>query len=223
MSLYKLRTPRTSPGGSNATTTTPQRRILPWRGTVKAQIRLTVIAASIIVPGPVARAVAQVAVPEPIFVQLSGPGSAHPTEHVSFCYQKVDYPYTPENRGDNEEGAFVARKKATVTLRIIEAHTGIVRAKKVIAVTPGALPSDPCVEYVVPAVASIASLIGAVPPAATPASYIGVVSVSGQPLPPSVVTSSLQIFTLGQNGLPSNVRIIPPVVTCPANDYPCVY
>jgi hypothetical protein len=206
MTLYKLRAPRTSPGGRNKTTLRS----------------LALIAAGVIVPGPVARGVAQIALPEATLVQISGPGSAYPTEHISLCYEKVDYPYTPENPGGSEEGSFVARKKATVTLRIIEAHTGMVRAKKVIAVTPGALPSDPCVEYVVPTIVSTASLTASALPTSTP-TYIGVVSISGQPLPPSVVTSSLQIFTLGQNGLPANGRFIPPTVTCPANDYPCAY
>jgi hypothetical protein len=195
-------------------------RLRPWGGSMKNWIRLALIASSMIVPGLVGRGAAQIALPSITFVQVSGPGSAYPTEHLSFCYTRLDYPYTPEDPGGSEEGAFVPRAKATVTLRIVDATTGAEKAKKVLAVTPGALPSDPCVEFVVPAVVSTASVIASVAPASTPV-YIGVVSVSSQPLPPSAVSSSLQIFAVGQNGLPTNVRVIPPAVTCPANDFPC--
>jgi hypothetical protein len=207
-------------------------RLIPWRISLKTQTRLGLIASIIVAPGLLGHAMAQVAaLPNVTLVQITGPGSAYPTEHLSLCYSKLDYPYTPEDPGGTEEGSFVPKEKATVTLRIVDITTGAEKVKNVILLTPGILPSDPCVEFVVPAVtttstssvdASIESAATTVAPASTPA-YVGVVSVSSQPLPPSAVTSSLQIFTPGVNGLPTNVRFIPPAVTCPANDYPCAY
>jgi hypothetical protein len=202
-------------------------RFFPWSRSMKTLIRLALIASSILVPGLLDRALAQIVLPEVTLVQVSGPGSAYPTEHLSFCYSKLDYPYTPENAGGTEEGSFAPKRKATVTLRIVDITTGVEKVKKVILVTPGALPPDPCVEYIVPAVTSTstASSIGsaaAATPASTPA-YIGVVSISSGLIPPSAVTSSLQIFTPSANGLPTNVRFIPPAVTCPADGYPCAY
>ncbi|MBV9267685.1 MAG: hypothetical protein JO061_16065, partial [Acidobacteriaceae bacterium] len=166
-------------------------------------------------------------------VQVSGPAKAFPTEQVSLCYSSLEYPYVPENRGgssESGEGFFLPRKKASVTLRIIRADDHTEVAKKMISVTPGALPGDPCLEYVVPAAiisstgsadSSIAAdLVSALP---STAAYIGVVSISAQPLPPSAVSSSMQIFALGPNGLPVNPRVVPPSVTCPADEFPCSY
>jgi len=198
-------------------------RLLPWRN----QIRLALIAASVTVCVFQGRAVAQVALPTFTLVQVSGPAQAYPTEQISLCYSALDYPYVPENSGGSSEsggGSFSPKKAKTVTLRIVDAGSHSEVAKKVISVAPGALPGDPCLEYVVPAATTTSSGLSAISVTlpATPA-YIGVVSVSSQPLPPSAVSSSLQIFTLGPNGLPVNPRIVPPSVTCPADQYPCSY
>ena len=199
------------------------RRLLPWRN----QIRLALIIACIAVCALHDRAAAQIALPTFTLVQISGPAQAYPTEQLSLCYSSLDYPYVPENSGGSSEsggGSFSPKKAKTVTLRIVDAGSHSEVAKKVISVTPGALPSDPCLEYVVPAATTTSTGLSAasITLPSTPA-YIGVVSVSSQPLPPSAVSSSLQIFALGANGLPVNPRIVPPSVTCPADEYPCSY
>lgn len=192
------------------------------------QIRLALIATSIAACGLPHRALAQVAVPDVTLVQIFGPGHAYPTEHVSLCFSRLDYPYVPENRGGSGGDSFVPKKAATVTLRIVEMTTGTEVAKNVISVTPGALPGDPCIEYVVPSsttsTALPASLIGG---GSTPA-YIGLVSDKHKDWflenePPSAVTASFQIFALGADGLPVNPRVIPASVTCQADAFPCSY
>ena len=195
----------------------------------KSQVRLALIVASIAFCGLLDRAVAQVVIPNVTLVQISGPGHAYPTEILSLCYAKLDYPYTPENRGSSESGgeSFAPKKAAKVTLRIVEMTTGTEVAKNVIFVAPGALPADPCAEYVVPAATTTSTArsngSAVTVPASTPA-YIGIVSVSSEPVPPSAVTSSFQIYTLGADGLPVSPRVIPPSVTCPADDFvPCSY
>jgi hypothetical protein len=118
-------------------------------------------------------------------------------------------------------------KPSTATLRILDAITGAEKVKKDVSFPvegSPALPSDPCVEYVIPTVSSTtAALIAAPAPAIAPAVYIGVVSVSSEPVPPGVApVSSLDIFT-PIFGVPANIRHIVPSVTCPPSDTPCVY
>ena len=186
-------------------------------------IRLALIASSVICPGLLDRAMAQIAVPNATLVQVTGPAFAFPNEHLSLCFAKLDYPYTPEDPGGATEGSsFIARKKATVTLRIIDSTTGTEKVKKVVTVTPPALPSDPCVEFVVPAVTTTSTSVTTAAVITTSPVYIGVVSVSSEPVPPSAVSSSLQIFTPTLTGTPANFRVIPTAVTCPYNEY-CAY
>jgi len=202
---------------------------LSWR----VPVRLALIAAIVTVCASHERAAAQIALPTVTLVQVAGPGNAYPTEQVSFCFSKIDWKYTPENNGPSEsgEGFFLPKKNANVTLRIIDESTGHEVAKKTMAITPGALPSDPCVRFVVPAITSSSAAfasssigveaVGVPTVLSTP--YIGVVSVSSEPVPPSIVISSLEIFSLGANGLPVNPRVIPSSVTCPADEFPCSY
>src|SRR5215472_4012167 len=125
---------------------------LSWR----VPVRLALIAAIVTVCASHERAAAQIALPTVTLVQVAGPGNAYPTEQVSFCFSKIDWKYTPENNGPSEsgEGFFLPKKNANVTLRIIDESTGHEVAKKSMAITPGALPSDPCVRFVVPAITS---------------------------------------------------------------------
>jgi hypothetical protein len=202
---------------------------LSWR----IQVRLVLIAATATVFALNERAAAQIALPTVTLVQVAGPGNGYPTEQVSFCFSKIDWKYTPENNGPSESGEsfFLPKKKANVMLRIIDESTGHEVAKKSIAITPGALPSDPCVRFVVPAITPTSTALASLSigveaigvPAVLSTPYIGVVSVSSQPVPPSIVTSSLEIFSLGANGLPVNPRVIPSSVTCPADEFPCSY
>ena len=197
---------------------------------MKNHIRLAFITTSIAVCALHGRAVAQIGLPPITLVQISGPAQAYPTEQLSLCYAGLDWTYTPENR-NGSNGSFLPKKKATVTLRIVDAGSRSELGKKVISITPEALPGDPCLQYVVPAASATstgaaASSIGSAAssdPPSTPA-YIGILSVSSQPFPPSAASSSLQIFALGANGLPANPRVVPPSVTCPADDLlTCAY
>lgn len=121
----------------------------------------------------------------------------------------------------------IEQKPSAATLRIVDARTGAEKAKKDIMLPVDgspALPPDPCVEFVVPAVTASPGTTSIFPPGATaPAIYIGVVSVSSEPVPPGVsVVSSLDIF-LPVFGIATNIRHVVPSVTCPPGEFPCVY
>lgn len=197
---------------------------------MKTRIPSAFVAVSIVSLGLIGRAAAQVA-PDPppttgTLVQIAGPASGYPNEHVVFCFTKVKPRYTPENPVDVGHSQ-VPEKPDSATLVIIDAFTGAEKAKKQITLPVAgspALPSDPCVEYVVPAsVASSTIGFVEVTAIASPQMLIGVVSVSSEPVPPAAVTSSLEIFTPGPFGIPLNIRHIPPIVTCPSGETPCVY
>jgi hypothetical protein len=193
----------------------------PTRGlTMKKRIWLAVVASSI-VPGLVDRAVAQ-PISALTTTQITGPALANLGDHLIVCmnFSKVNFRYTSQ-----------------VQMQILNSVTGAVLTQKQFTVQPAgstALPPDPCLEYVIPA-AVTTSTIGseAAAPAVRPI-YIGLVSlnpqplppdtaVSSQPLPPGTVISSLHVFTPGLFGVPTNIRYIPPVVTCPPGEEPCVY
>jgi hypothetical protein len=191
-------------------------------------MRWALIATCIALPGLLDRAYAQVAPGVGTLVQITGPALANPGEHLSFCFQRVEFKYTSTNPVDVGH-SLVKDQPGTATLRIVDAVTGAEKAKKDIALPvegSPALPSDPCVEYVVPVVSTssvVTSILSPAPAASAPAIYIGVVSVSSQPLPPGVApVSSLDIFT-PIFGIPANIRHVPNGPTCPPGEYPCVY
>ncbi len=178
------------------------------------------LAFAIAIPALLNHAAAQVATNT--FVQVTGPALAFPGEQISFCFQQIKFNYTaqsPQNPADVGHSQ-VPEKPQTATLRLLDAITGIVVAQKdvtfPVAGSP-ALPSDPCVDYTIPATADT----GAV--ADRHKDWIGVVSISGQPLPPGAApNSSFDIFT-PVFGFPTNVRHIAPGPTCPTSSAPCVY
>jgi hypothetical protein len=192
------------------------------------------VIASFTIPGLLKTAAAQVGPPTDTFVQVIGPAQASPGEHLSFCFQRVKYKYTPQNpsQGPVDVGHALSKDKPdTATLRILDGITGAEKAKKDITFPvegSPALPSDPCVEFVVPVVAasSTATAIIFPPPvAAAPMIFIGVVSVSSEPvppLPPGVTQlSSLDIY-VPVFGIPTNVRHVATSATCPSSGSPCV-
>jgi hypothetical protein len=189
------------------------------------------IACSITILGTLEPAAAQEVSSVSTIVQITGPASASPGEHVSFCYQSVKYNYTPQNPSQNpvEVGhSFAKDKPASATLRILDGITGEEKAKKQIMLPVSgspALPSDPCVEFVVPALTSslITSTSIAAPGATAHAIFLGVVSVSSEPVPPGAApVSSLEVF-LPVFGVPTNVRHVATSVTCPSADRACVF
>jgi hypothetical protein len=191
-------------------------------------MRWALIATCIALPGLLNRADAQVAPSVGTFVQITGPALANPGEHLSFCFQKVEFKYTSQNPVDVGH-SLVKGEPGTATLRIVDAVTGAEKARKDITLPvegSPALPPDPCVKYVVPAVSASSfttSILSPTPAASAPAIYIGVVSVSSQTLPPGVApVSSLDIFT-PIFGIPTNIRHVSNGPTCPPGEYPCVY
>jgi len=191
---------------------------------MKKRMRLALIASSIVIPGLLDRAVAQPVPALSTFVQVTGPASGYPQEHIALCYSKIEWKTLPQTPGNPVVGTSLG-SPGTLTLQILDAGTGAEKAKKQIGLpVTTALPPDPCLEYVIPAAVTTSVIgfeVGAA--AASPPVYIGVVSLNPQPLPPAAVISSLEVFTPGPNGIPTNIRHIPPAVTCPAGESPCVY
>jgi hypothetical protein len=208
---------------------------------MKMQVRLALIAPSMLVTALLPRAVAQVALPD-IFVQVTSAGLGYPGETVSFCFSTVRVSYNSQNQTETDVGYSLDKQKPGVaTLQIINADTHSKVAEKDVTLPPPGspeLPSDPCVQYNIPLAVTSSSLICAsCPPASSASAYIGLVSVSSEPVPPTTgsaevssepvppvsVVSSLEIFTLGTNGFPQNVRHISSSSTCPSLQGPCLY
>ena len=190
--------------------------------------------ASFTIPGLLKTVAAQVGPPTDTFVQVIGPALASPGEHVSFCFQRIKYNYTPQNPSQSpvSVGHSLAKDKPdTATLRILDGVTGAEKAKKDVTFPvegSPALPSDPCVEFVVPALAASPTGTAIVfpPVPAAPMIFIGVVSVSSEPvppLPPGVTQlSSLDIY-LPVFGIPTDLRHVATSATCPSSGSPCVF
>jgi len=193
---------------------------------MEKQIPVAVIAAIAFVCGQPERASAQVAPNPNTLVQISGPALGLPGETLQICYQRVQPTYVPQNPVDVGHSQAKERPDA-VTLLILDAVTGAQKARKDFTLpVPGspALPSDPCVTYPIPAVTATATIGTTVitPPGAPPI-YLGVVSVSSTLLPTSADISSLEIYTPGSNGTPTNIRHITPAATCQSGLLPCAY
>jgi hypothetical protein len=188
---------------------------------MKKRISLALIASSMVVPGLLDRAVAQ-PVPALTTTQISGPALAVSGEHLLFC---MDGHHIMPSEATTATLQIVSSISTTATLQIVNSITGGVVAQKILSLVSGAaLPPDPCVEFVVPApiVTFSSASTTAVGLTASRSLYTGVISLNPQPLPRGLLTS-LQVFTPGFGGIPFNVRYVPPSVTCPPGEEPCVY